>query len=60
MLCWYLIAEIFPFSLLLVDRYQNGDYSSSCPSSSQTQFGTFCYITETFIKAGSVEEVNIR
>lgn len=40
-------------------RYQNNDYSSSS-SSPESQFGTFCYITETFIKAGSVEEVNIR
>ncbi|CAM9379421.1 unnamed protein product [Ectocarpus sp. 6 AP-2014] len=44
-----------------VSRYQNDDYATptnaagTCP----TQFGTFCYITDTFIKAGAPEEVNI-
>ncbi|CBJ31485.1 hypothetical protein Esi_0260_0003 [Ectocarpus siliculosus] len=44
-------------------RYQNGDYATTTRASSgssfPTQFGTFCYITDTFIKAGSPEEVNI-
>ncbi|CAB1121470.1 unnamed protein product [Ectocarpus sp. CCAP 1310/34] len=46
-----------------VSRYQNDDYATptnaaagTCP----TQFGTFCFITDTFIKAGAPEEVNIR
>ncbi|CAM9250356.1 unnamed protein product [Ectocarpus fasciculatus] len=47
-----------------VSRYQNHDYPmmtrSSSGSSPTTQFGSFCYITDTFIKAGSPEEVNIR
>ncbi|CAM9365664.1 unnamed protein product [Ectocarpus fasciculatus] len=45
-----------------VSRYQNGDYATptrASPGSFPTQFGTFCYITDTFIKAGSPEEVNI-
>ncbi|CAM9432746.1 unnamed protein product [Ectocarpus fasciculatus] len=45
-----------------VSRYQNDDYAAPTRDSSgscSTQFGTFCYITDTFIKAGSPEEVNI-
>ncbi|CAM9250281.1 unnamed protein product [Ectocarpus fasciculatus] len=45
-----------------VSRYQNGDYATptrASPGSFPTQFGTFCYITDTFIKAGSPEEANI-
>ncbi|CAM9489328.1 unnamed protein product [Ectocarpus sp. 12 AP-2014] len=46
-----------------VSRYQNDDYATptraSSESSCPTQFGTFCYITDTFIKGGSPEEVNI-
>ncbi|CAB1098187.1 unnamed protein product [Ectocarpus sp. CCAP 1310/34] len=57
-----LCHESFLF-LSEVSRYQNGDYAmatrASSGSSCPTQFGTFCYITDTFIKAGSPEEVNI-
>ncbi|CBJ31489.1 hypothetical protein Esi_0260_0013 [Ectocarpus siliculosus] len=57
-----LCHESFLF-LSEVSRYQNGDYATtkraSSGSSFPTQFGTFCYITDTFIKAGSHEEVNI-
>lgn len=42
-----------------MDRYQNGDFSSSS-TSPPSQYGMFCCITDTFIKAGSIEEVNIR
>eukprot|EP00752_Nemacystus_decipiens_P003432 g3173.t1 len=41
-----------------VSRYESGDFGSS-PTSPPSQFGMFCYITDTFIKAGSIEEVNI-
>ncbi|CAM9379568.1 unnamed protein product [Ectocarpus sp. 6 AP-2014] len=57
-----LCHESFLF-LSEVSRYQNGDYATTIRASSgssfPTQFGTFCYITDTFIKAGSPEEVNI-
>ncbi len=45
-----------------VDRYRDGDYAVSAASTAvpPSQHGMFCYITETFIKAGSTEEVNIR
>ncbi|CBJ31486.1 hypothetical protein Esi_0260_0005 [Ectocarpus siliculosus] len=47
-----------------VSRYQNNNYPmptrASSASSPRIQFGSFCYITDTFIKAGSPEEVNIR
>ncbi|CAN0423690.1 unnamed protein product [Ectocarpus sp. 12 AP-2014] len=46
-----------------VSRYQHEDYATPTKDptrSSPSQFGTFCYITSTFIKAGSPEEVNIR
>ncbi|CAB1121467.1 unnamed protein product [Ectocarpus sp. CCAP 1310/34] len=45
-----------------VSRYQHEDYATPTQDptrSSPSQFGTFCYITNTFIKAGSPEEVNI-
>ncbi|CAM9607173.1 unnamed protein product [Ectocarpus sp. 4 AP-2014] len=45
-----------------VSRYQHEDYATPTKDptrSSPSQFGTFCYITNTFIKAGSPEEVNI-
>ncbi|CAM9379715.1 unnamed protein product [Ectocarpus sp. 6 AP-2014] len=46
-----------------VSRYQNNNYPmptrASSASSPITQFGSFCFITDTFIKAGSPEEVNI-
>lgn len=57
------IAALTLFSLCRV-RYQNHDYPkptrASSGSSPITQFRSFCYITDTFIKAGSPEEVNIR
>ncbi|CAM9463438.1 unnamed protein product [Ectocarpus sp. 4 AP-2014] len=57
-----LCHESFLF-LSEVSRYQNGDFATasraSSGSSCPTQFSTFCYITDTFIKAGSPEEVNI-
>ncbi|CAM9472942.1 unnamed protein product [Ectocarpus fasciculatus] len=45
-----------------VSRYQHEDYATPTKDPtrpSPSQFGTFCYITNTFIKAGSPEEVNI-
>ena len=60
------LANHFPtpsFPPLPRVRYQNDDYAAPTRDSSgscSTQFGTFCYITDTFIKAGSPEEVNIR
>ncbi|CAM9881255.1 unnamed protein product [Ectocarpus sp. 13 AM-2016] len=45
-----------------VSRYQHEDYATPTKDptrSSPNQFGTFCFITNTFIKAGSPEEVNI-
>ncbi|CAM9810129.1 unnamed protein product [Ectocarpus sp. 12 AP-2014] len=57
-----LCHESFLF-LSEVSRYQNGDYATATKASSgsscPTQFSTFCYITDTFIKTGSPEEVNI-
>lgn len=41
-----------------LDSYQDGDFASS--AASPNEFGAFCYIAHTFIKAGSIEEVNIR
>ncbi|CAM9348392.1 unnamed protein product [Ectocarpus fasciculatus] len=45
-----------------VSRYQHEDYAAPTNDPtrpSPSQFGTFCYITNTFVKAGSPEEVNI-
>ncbi|CAM9457898.1 unnamed protein product [Ectocarpus sp. 13 AM-2016] len=45
-----------------VSRYQSDDYATPTNAAAvtyPTQFGTFCYITDTFIKAGAPEEVNI-
>lgn len=51
------MARFLSFPLL--DRYQSDDYASST-TYPPSQFGTFSYVTNTFIKAGSMEEVNIR
>lgn len=40
-------------------RYRDGNYSDAFGVSSPSQYDTFCRITDTFIKAGSREEVNI-
>eukprot|EP00752_Nemacystus_decipiens_P003194 g2955.t1 len=44
--------------LIEVSRYKDDDFASST-AQPPSQFGAFCYITDTFIKAGSREEVNI-
>ncbi|CAN0056130.1 unnamed protein product, partial [Laminaria digitata] len=42
-----------------VSRYQNDDYSEPSGGPGPTQFDAFCRITDTFVKAGSREEVNL-
>lgn len=45
---------------VMMDRYQQDDFSSPTRDSEETQYASFCRITATFIKSGSREEVNIR
>eukprot|EP00904_Undaria_pinnatifida_P004013 jgi/Undpi1/13612/HiC_scaffold_9.g03266.m1 len=43
-----------------VSRYQNNDFSTPTDAAvAPGQFNAFCHITDTFIKAGAREEVNI-
>lgn len=55
---WWFLVELFV--CLCACRYQNDDYSEPSGGPGPTQFDAFCRITDTFIKAGSREEVNLR
>lgn len=46
--------------LFFLCRYQNDDYSEPSGGPGPSQFDAFCRITDTFVKAGSREEVNLR